>query len=73
MWAGIYSRLIRQRKLIGAGVLLLLFLIWTAGTNSFGMLVGLGVVLAGFALFVWQRHRSTMRSVLRELRPPKSS
>jgi hypothetical protein len=70
--AGI-SHLIRQRKLIGAGVLLLVFLIWTAGTNSFGMLVGFGVVLAGFALFVWQRHRSAMRSVLRDLRPPENS
>jgi hypothetical protein len=60
------------RTLIGAGVLLLA-LIWTAGTNSYGMVVGFGVVFAGIALFAWQRHRSVVRSVLRDLRPPEKS
>jgi hypothetical protein len=69
----IRSHLIRQRKLIGAGVLVLLVLVWSAGTNGSDTLVGLGVVLAGLAVFVWQRNRSTTRSVLRELRPPEKS
>jgi hypothetical protein len=65
------SGVMPRRNLIGAGVLLLLVLIWTAGTNSYGMLVGFGVVFAGSALFLWHRNRLIMRSVLRDLRPPE--
>jgi uncharacterized membrane protein YccC len=62
----------RRGNLIGAGVLVL-FLIWLAGTNIPGMLVALGVVLAASAVFLWRKNRSEMRSVLRDLRPPKKS
>jgi hypothetical protein len=65
------SGVLPRRNVIGAAVLLLLALIWTAGTNSYGMLVGLGVVSAVFAVFLWQRHRLVMRSVRRDLRPPE--
>jgi LPXTG-motif cell wall-anchored protein len=67
------SGLIRERKLVGAAVLLLVVLVWIAGTNTSGMLIALGVVLVGFALFLWRRNRSIMRSVLRDLRPPDES
>ena len=61
--------MIRRRNLIGAGVLLL-FLIWMAGTNILGMLLALGVVLAGSAVFLWRKDRADMRGVLGDLRPP---
>lgn len=61
---------IRRPNLIGAGVLLL-FLIWLAGTNTHGLLLGLGVVLAGSAVFLWRKHRADMRSVLGDLRRPE--
>ncbi|MGZ4403022.1 MAG: hypothetical protein ACXVRV_03235 [Gaiellaceae bacterium] len=61
-----------RRKVIGAVVLLVVF-IWLAGTNGPGQLVGFGVLAAGSALYLWQWHRSTMRSVLRDLRPPEKS
>lgn len=61
---------IPRRNLIGAGVLVLL-LVWLAGTNSSGMLVGLGAVLAGSALLLWYSDRSIMRGVRRDLRPPE--
>ena len=59
--------MIRRRNLIGAGVLLL-FLIWMAGTNILGMLLALGVVLAGSAVFLWRKDRADMRGVLGELK-----
>jgi hypothetical protein len=59
-----------RRNLIGAGVLLLA-LIWIAGTNGPGLLLGLGVILAGSAFFLWRWHRSEMRRVLRDLKPPE--
>jgi hypothetical protein len=59
-----------RRNLVVAAVLLLA-LVWTAGTNSVGMVAGLAVVFAGFALFLWRRNRSTMRGVLEDLRPPE--
>ena len=62
--------MIGRRNLIGAGILLL-FLIWMAGTNILGMLLALGVVLAGSAVSLWRRNRAEMRSVLGDLRPPK--
>ena len=62
--------MIRRRNLIGAGVLLV-FLIWLAGTNTHGMLLGLGVVLAGSAVFLWRKNRADMRRVLGDLRRPE--
>src|SRR5207245_4805543 len=63
---------IPRRNVIGA-VVLLVVLIWIAGTNGPGLLVGLGVLAVGSALFLWQLQRSTMRSVLQDLRPPEKS
>jgi hypothetical protein len=65
------SRVMPRRNVIVGGVLLLLVLIWAAGTNSYGMLVGFGVVFAGCALFLWHRNRVIMRSVRRDLRSPE--
>lgn len=59
---------IPRRYVVGVGVLLLL-LIWLAGTNSSGMLVGLGVVFVGTALFLWYRDRAMLRGVRRDLGP----
>lgn len=61
-------RKIPRRNLIG-GVLFLAVLVWMAGTNSSGMLLGLGVVLAGLALFLWRKDRLAMRAALRDLGP----
>lgn len=61
-------RTIPRRNLIG-GVLFLAVLVWMAGTNSSGMLLGLGVILAGLALFLWRKDRLAMRAVLRDLGP----
>jgi hypothetical protein len=55
---------------VGAGVFILL-LFWLAGTNSAGMLIGLGVVLVGSALFLWYRDRAITRGVRRDLGPPE--
>jgi len=63
---------IPRRALIGTG-LVLLALIWLAGTNGPGLVLELGVVLAGSAFFLWRKHRSEMRRVMRDLRPPESS
>lgn len=62
--------LIPRRGLIAAGALVLA-LVWMAGTNSPGLLLALGVAIAGSALFLWRRHRSDMRRVLGDLRPPE--
>ena len=56
--------------LVGAGVFLAL-LVWMTGTNGQGQLVGLGIVVAGGALWIWRKHRSEVRRVLRELNPPE--
>jgi len=60
-----------QRNLIGAGLVLLL-LVWLAGTSILGMLVTLGVLLAASAVFLWRKHLADLRSVLGDLRPKKS-
>ncbi len=65
------SRVIPRSALVGAGILLIL--IWLSGTNGPGLLLGLGVVLACSAVWLWRKHRSEMRSVLGDLRPPKKS
>ena len=61
---------IPRRYIVGTGVLVLL-LIWLAGTNSSGMLVGLGVVFVGTALFLWYRDRAILRDVRQDLAPPE--
>jgi hypothetical protein len=61
---------IPRRYIVGTAVLVLL-LIWLAGTNSSGMLVGLGLVLVGTAMFLWYRDRAIMRGVRRDLGPPE--
>jgi hypothetical protein len=65
-------RMIPKGNLIGA-VVLLLALMWMAGTNSSGMLLGLAVLLVGSGLLLWRKNRSVMRSVLKDLRPPEKS
>ncbi len=71
---GLVARIARvpRRKLIGGGILLLA-LLWTVGTNGPGLLIGYGVALAVLVWFLWHWHRSEMRSVRRDLRPPESS
>ena len=68
----LHSRLraIPRRYIVGEGVLVLL-LVWLAGTNNSGMLVGVGVVLAGTGLFLWYRDRAILRGVRRDLGPPE--
>jgi hypothetical protein len=51
------------RTLLWAGILLLLF-VWLAGTNGPGLLLGLGVIVAGTAVLLWRNQRSAERSVL---------
>ena len=63
---------IPRRFLIGAG-LFLVALIWMAGTNGSGLLLGLGIAFAVAAFFLWRWHRSEMRRVTRDLRPPEES
>jgi hypothetical protein len=65
-------RAIPRRFLIGAG-LFLVALIWMAGTNGSGLLLGLGIAFVVAAFFLWRWHRSEMRRVQRDLRPPQSS
>jgi hypothetical protein len=65
------SRRDQWRYLIG-GVLFLAVLAWMAGTNGAGLLLALGVLFAAFALFLWRKDRVAMRSVRRDLGPPKS-
>jgi hypothetical protein len=59
---------IPRRYVVGAGVFILL-LIWLGGTNISGMMIGLGIVLAGSALFIWYRDRAITRSARRDLGP----
>jgi hypothetical protein len=61
---------IPRSYVVGTGVFILL-LIWLAGTNSAGMLIGLGVVLVGSALFLLYRDRALTRDARRELGPPE--
>jgi hypothetical protein len=68
--AGFGSGLAGGRGRIVVAVLLLVALIWTAGTNSYGMLIGFAVVLAAFGAWVWQRNRAEVRAVMRDLHSP---
>jgi hypothetical protein len=61
------------RRAIVGGVLLLVVLVWMAGTNAAGLLLGLGVLLACLAGFLWHWHRQQMRSVLRDLSPTEKA
>lgn len=63
-------RKIPRRNLVG-GVVFLVVLVWMAGTNSSGMLLGLGIILVGLGLFLWRKDRLAMRAVLRDLGPPE--
>jgi hypothetical protein len=64
------SRKIPRRYLVG-GVVFFAVLVWMAGTNSSGMLLGLGVIFAALGLFLWRKDRLAMRTVLRDLGPPE--
>jgi hypothetical protein len=61
-------RKIPRGKLIG-GVVFFGVLVWMAGTNASGMLLGLGVILVGGGLFLWRKDRLAMQAVLRDLGP----
>ncbi|MGH3053845.1 MAG: hypothetical protein ACRDL7_02585, partial [Gaiellaceae bacterium] len=61
------------RSYLVAGALLLVVCVWLAGTNGAGLLLGLGLVLTGFALFLWRTDRSTVRSVRRDLETTEKS
>jgi hypothetical protein len=63
-------RKIPRRNLVG-GVVFLGVLIWMAGTNASGMLLGLGIILVGLGLYLWRKDRLAMRTVLRDLGPPE--
>jgi hypothetical protein len=66
------SRTIPRRNLVG-GVLFVVVLVWMAGTNTAGMLLGLGVLFVASALFLWHKDRLAMRTARRDLRPPEES
>jgi hypothetical protein len=59
-----------RRTIIGC-VLFIVVLVWMAGTNAAGLMLGLGILLVCLAVLVWHRHRLQMQSVLRDLRPPE--
>src|SRR5215471_807017 len=63
---------IPRRALIGTGVTLAA-LIFLAGTNGPGLVLELGVLLAGAAFFLWRKHRADMQRVMRDLSPPEGS
>jgi hypothetical protein len=65
------SRGISRRYLIGGG-LFFVMLVWMAGTNAAGFLLGLGVLVIAAALFMWHKERLTMRAVQRDLGPPEN-
>jgi hypothetical protein len=46
-----------------------LILVWVFGTNNPGLLLALGLVVAGTAFILWRTDRAEMRSVLGELGP----
>ncbi len=50
-----------------------LVLVWLFGTNNPGMLLALGLVVAGSAFYLWRKDRSEMQSVLGELGPAQKS
>ena len=51
----------------------MLVFIWIFGTNNPGLLLALGLVIAGTAVYLWRKDRAEMRSVLGELGPPEKS
>jgi hypothetical protein len=62
---------IPRRYLIATGVVLAA-LFWMAGTNGAGVVLGLGILTAASAVYLWQRNRSMMRTVRQDLRPPEN-
>ena len=64
--------MIPWRTLLWVGALSVLF-IWLAGTNGPGLLLGLGVLLAGTVLVLWRKQRAVVRSVLGDSRPPEKA
>jgi|SRR3954451_4593195 hypothetical protein len=54
---------------IGGGVASVAVLVWMAGTNAAGLLLGLGLVFTFFAVVLWRKHRLAMRAALRDLGP----
>jgi hypothetical protein len=60
---------IRWRSVLKVGIPVLV-LIWLFGTNNPGLVLALGLVVAGTVFYLWRRDRSEMRSVLGELGPP---
>jgi hypothetical protein len=62
---------IPRRYLIATGAVLAI-LFWMAGTNGAGVVLGLGILTAASAVYLWQRNRSMLRSVRRDLRPPEN-
>jgi hypothetical protein len=62
---------IPRRYLIATGAVLAI-LFWMAGTNGAGVVIGLGILTAGTAVYLWPRNRSLMRSVREDLRPPEN-
>jgi hypothetical protein len=65
------SRGISRRYLIGGG-LFIVMLVWMAGTNGAGLLLGLGVLFLAAVLFLWHKERVTMRTLRRDLGPPEN-
>ena len=65
------SRGISRRYLIGGG-LFIVMLVWMAGTNGAGLLLGLGVLFLAAVLFLWRKERVTMRTLRRDLGPPEN-
>jgi len=61
-----------RRTIIGC-LLFVVVLVWMAGTNAAGLLLGLGILVICLAAFLWHRHRLQLQSVLRDLRPPEKS
>jgi hypothetical protein len=65
---GLAHRRLPRRNLVG-GVVFVGVLVWMAGTNASGMLLGLGIILVGLGLFLWRKDRLAMRTALRDLGP----
>ena len=65
------ARRLPRRYLIGGG-LFLVMLVWMAGTNGAGLVLGLGVLFIAGALFLWHKERVTMRTLRRDLGPPEN-
>jgi hypothetical protein len=63
---------LHMRTVLWVGIPVIV-LVWMFGTNNPGLLLGLGLVVAGSAVYLWRKDRAEMRSVLGELGTPKKS